>query len=325
MTRRRMLISGIGKRNHVLRLLADECALNGVELIGCDASTLAPARAELIRFEQLPLVNEPDFGQRFSKLLAQHEVAGFLTLIDPEITVLGELSAQGQIGDATFLHPPIETADVCEDKFAFFEWMQAHDISTVPTSLSPPTTYPYIRKDRRGSRGSGFRVFDSAEAALGAVEDQGSESIYQPFHAGKHYCVDAYFSVHSGQLVDLCAKEVLAKQDGESYLLKSVKRDPFTEMLREIGRDLPMRGIVNFDIYDDGSGPTLMEINCRIGGNYPVAHAVGTNLLAHLLREMVDGVTVSASFSDYTEGAYVSKYIGFSDPYGHIWRGADQA
>ena len=318
MTATRLLISGIGKRNHVLRLLADECALNGVELIGCDASTLAPARAELIRFERVPLADEPDFGQSYASMLARYDVAGFLTLIDPEITVLGELSARGDLGDARFLHPPIESSSVCEDKFAFFETMTAHMISTVPTSLSPPATYPFIRKDRRGSRSSGFRVFDSPESARDASGGDGSEFVFQPFNAGKHFCVDAYFSVHSGRLVDMCAKEVLAKQDGESYLLKSVPRHPFVEMLQEIGRDLPMRGIVNFDIYDDGSGPTLMEINCRIGGNYPAAHAVGANLLAHLLREVVEGEITGESFSDYTEGSYVSKFIGFSVPYGHL-------
>ena len=217
MTRRRMLISGIGKRNHVLRLLADECALNGVELIGCDASTLAPARAELIRFEQLPLVNEPDFGQRFSKLLAQHEVAGFLTLIDPEITVLSELSAQGQIGDATFLHPPIETARVCEDKFAFFEWMQAHDIRTIPTSLSPPPTFPHIRKDRRGS-----------EAAASASSAHPTEMAYECGRRERRVHLPALLRgsalLRGRLLLDLFrqAREplrqgVLAKQEGESY------------------------------------------------------------------------------------------------------------
>ena len=318
MTVTRLLISGIGKRNHVLRLLADECALNGVELIGCDASTLAPARAELIRFEKLHLADEPDFGRSYASLLARYEVAGFLTLIDPEITVLGELSARGDLGDSVFLHPPIETSSVCEDKFAFFEWMRAHEIDTVPTSLTPPSTYPFIRKDRRGSRSSGFRVFDSPGSAGDALDEEGSEFVFQPFNAGQHFCVDAYFSVHSGQLVDMCAKEVLAKQDGESYLLKSVPRHPFVEMLRKIGREMPMRGIVNFDIYDDGSGPTLMEINCRIGGNYPAAHAVGANLLSHLMREVVEGEMTGESFSNYTEGSYVSKFIGFSDPYGHL-------
>ena len=61
MTSAGVLVSGIGKRNHVLRLLADECAQRGVELIGGDASPLAPARVEIPRFEQLPFACEARF------------------------------------------------------------------------------------------------------------------------------------------------------------------------------------------------------------------------------------------------------------------------
>lgn len=316
MTVPRVLISGIGKRNHLLHLLAHECAVNHVELIGCDASPLAPARDELLRFEQLPFAGDHVFGQRYSQLLVQYEVAAYLTLIDPEITILGELASQGTLGEALFLHPFAETARVCEDKFAFYERMEAHGIPTVPTFLSPPQTYPHIRKDRRGSRSSGFRVFHSPiDSRSSGDAESDAEYIYQPFCAGQHYCVDAYFSVHSGALVDFCVKEVLNKQDGESYLLRSVSRARFIDLLRQVGQELPLRGIVNLDVYDDGNGVTLMEINCRIGGNYPASHAVGANLLRHLMREVVDGIAVSEAFSEYAVGMFVSKFIGFSDPY----------
>ncbi|MGH3457733.1 ATP-grasp domain-containing protein [Aeromicrobium sp.] len=317
MTVPRLLISGIGKRNETLRLLARECATHGVEIVGCDASPLAPARAEVIRFERLPLAGDGDFGRHYAQLLAENDVTAYLSLVDPEITVLGELAANGELGDALFLHPDAETARVCEDKFAFFERMQTHGISTVPTSLSPPDAYPYIRKDRRGSRSSGFRLVDKPSRAV-ENQEPGAEYVFQPFHAGRHYCVDVYFSVHSGALVDLCAKEVLAKQDGESFLLRSVPPDPFIDLVRQVGQDLPMRGIVNFDVYDDGTGPTLMEVNCRIGGNYPAAHAMGANLLRHLMAEAFDGKAVDESFSDYTVDTYVSKFIGFSDPYAQL-------
>ena len=91
-------------------------------------------------------------------------------------------------------------------------------------------------------------------------------------------------------------------------------RDQFVDLVHQVGQKLRLRGVVNFDIYGDDDGPTLMEINCRIGGNYPAAHAVGANLLRHLVREVVDG-EAKEDFSGYDVDVYVSKFIGFTAPY----------
>lgn len=311
MTKPTVMISGIGKRNQTLRLLVEECALRNIDVIGCDASSLAPARAELQRFEQLPMAHDEEFVRRYSKVVSKHEPVGLLTLVDPEIAVIGDLASKGELEGAMLLHPDADTARLCEDKFALYEQMTARGVATVPTFLGPLTTYPYIRKHRRGSRSSGFTVVGSPEDArpVDSVED-----VYQPFHDGQHYCVDAYFSVHSGALVDFCVKEVLVKQRGESHLLRSVPRDQFIDLVRHVGRELPLRGVVNFDVYGGDDGPTLMEINCRIGGNYPAAHAVGANLLRHLVGEVVAG-EAKEDFSSYDVDVYVSKFIGFTAPY----------
>jgi carbamoyl-phosphate synthase large subunit len=306
-----ILISGIGKRNETLRLLVEECALHNVDVIGSDASAHPPARAVLQRFEQLPMADDDDFGRHYSQIVAENEVAALLTLVDPEIAVIGDLSSNGELPGAMLLHPDAETARMCEDKFALHEELTTRGVAVVPTYLDPLTTYPHIRKHRRGSRSSGFAVVGSPEDAPPV---DGGEYVFQPFHRGQHYCVDAYFSVRSGALVDFCAKEVLAKQHGESHLLRSVPRDQFVDLVRSVGQELALRGIVNFDVYGDDDGPTLMEINCRIGGNYPAAHAIGANLLRHLVREVIDG-EAKEDFSNYDVDRYVSKFIGFTAPY----------
>ena len=257
------------------------------------------------------MADDDDFGRRYSQIVAENEVVALLTLVDPEIAAIGDLASNGELAGATFLHPDAETARLCEDKFALHEQLTARGVAVVPTYLDPLTTYPYIRKHRRGSRSSGFAVVGSPEDAPPV---DSAEYVYQPFHGGPHYCVDAYFSVHSGALVDFCVKEVLVKQRGESHLLRSVPRDQFVDLIHQVGQELPLRGVVNFDVYGRDDGLTLMEINCRIGGNYPVAHAVGANLLRHLVSEVVDG-EAKEDFSGYAVDVYVSKFIGFTAPY----------
>src|SRR5690606_2307770 len=125
-------------------------------------------------------------------------------------------------------------------------------------------------------------------------------------------CVDAYFSIASGRLIDLCAKEVLNKANGESYLLRSVAAERFVEIVTAVAEAIPLRGIVNLDIYDDGE-LRVMEVNCRVGGNYPASHAFGCNLLRRLVDGVADGDTADRlDMSTVSLGAHVAKYFEFS-------------
>ena len=211
----RLLVSGVGKRNQLLRLLAEECSQVGMQLVGCDASPLAPARSETPYFEEVPLARDSEFGDRYRSLIEEYDVTGFLSLIDPEIPILSELATLGALGQAVSAHPGPEIATICEDKFAFHETMKELDIPSVPTSLEPVFDPPYIRKDRSGSASSGFRVLTEAAVFDTTLESGSGEPIYQPFCEGQHYCVDAYFSCFTGELIDFCVKEVLSKQAGE--------------------------------------------------------------------------------------------------------------
>lgn len=59
----------------------------------------------------------------------------------------------------------------------------------------------------------------------------------------------------------------------------------------------------------------LVEINCRIGGNYPVSHSTGCNLLQYMFKELIDGAPVPQTLSKYQENKIVVKYFDFSPPF----------
>ena len=149
-------------------------------------------------------------------------------------------------------------------------------------------------------------------AGIDAASDSDA-FIYQPFCGGAHYCVDAYFSLHDGHLVDVCAKQILEKSKGESFLLKSVVADGFVDMLNRVCKIIPLKGIVNFDFLDDAGTIKMLEINCRIGGNYPATHAMGCNFIEHMLNELMSGEPISGmAQSAYLPEQLVAKYFGFT-------------
>ncbi|WP_168694263.1 ATP-grasp domain-containing protein [Sphingomonas flavalba] len=317
MTTRPLLVSGIGKRNALLRLLKQECALYGMDVLGCDAAPFPPARVEVDHFEVVPLASDSAFVAAFAAILERYAPLAHMTLIDPEIPLLGGLERDGACGGSLLLHPVEDTARLCEDKYAFYDFLTENALPGVPTFLAPPAQFPFIRKDRRGSAASGFHVFHApADLAPHFEQNHDPRYIFQPFCAGTHYCIDAYYALADGTLVDCCVKEVLSKKDGESYLLRAAVRDPFVDLLRQIGSTLPLRGIVNLDIYLDDGVLKIMEINCRIGGNYPASYAFGCNLLAHMLADIHGEAPAPAySPSSYIVGGYISKYFAFTDVY----------
>ena len=313
-----VLVSGIGKRNALLGLLRDEFNSKGLDLAGADAAANPPARIGIRPFFQLPKATDRGFERGLVDALLACDARAYLTLIDPEITAAGLISESGRLGNALFAHPSFRTASLCEDKLAFSDTMKRAGVSCIESHQAPLAAFPQICKDRRGSAASGFEVLKETEdlkQALALQKARGADLIFQKYCDGAHYCIDAYFSLHTQQLVDWCAKKVLNKQAGESYLLKSERPDRFEAIIRKVAAELPMRGMVNFDVYDDAGQLSVMEVNCRIGGNYPASHAFGCNLLRHLAGEIADATYV-ANFnpSDYKANQVVAMYFEFTNP-----------
>lgn len=307
-------MTGIGKRNHLLKLLTYECDRYGIDLLGADADPTPPAGAELGSSHILPRADRMDFPAAYMSLCKELAIDAAMTLIDPEIPVIAGLHEAGGLPGTRFLHPGHDVDLLCEDKYVFASTLADLGIPTVATSLEPLSGGPYIRKERRGSAASGFRYFEAAGDDL-SDDSAGAEFVYQPFISGQHYCLDVYYSLTDGSLLDFAVKAVHAKGGGESYLLESVSRDRFCDLVAQVGEAIPMGGIVNFDVYDTPDGLVLMEINCRIGGNYPAAHAVGVNLLERMLNDAFDlGLSISEQHA-YRPGRMVSKFIAFTEPY----------
>ena len=225
--------------------------------------------------------------------------------------MLGMLEQKGTLS-SQLLNSTYSTAIICEDKLLLFKTLNDCGIGEMPTSTSPEFNYPYICKDRFGSGASGFLVITNDDAVK--VANEGEVLVYQPYCSGEHFCIDAYYSIWTGRLIDLCVKEVLYKCNGESYTLRSHSPNKFIDLLNQVGAALPLRGIVNLDIYRYEDKLVVMDINCRIGGNYPASHSFGCNLIQPMLTELITRKPSKAQYSNYPTGHIISKFIAFTQP-----------
>lgn len=309
---KRLLISGIGKRNYLLSLLKAECSNLGIKIVGADANLFPPARVEVDEFCQLPYASDPSFIERYKEVISQYNIDAGITLIDPEITIISNAQERGELGSFNFLHPTYQSAILCEDKLDFAKKLKSRGIGHVSSFETPPDIDIFISKDRYGSAASGFFVHKNNSFV---PTDRNDNIIYQPFISGIHYCVDAYFDLATSNLRDICVKEVLDKSSGESFLVKSVNPSPFLEICYDINDTIPLRGIVNLDIYEHDGQYLCMEVNCRIGGNYPASHGFGVNLIRHLLKDSIGAGTQLTGATQYEQGLFVGKYYAFTEPF----------
>jgi carbamoyl-phosphate synthase large subunit len=305
----KVLVSGIGKRNALIKLLKSIARNFDIDLVGGDASDFPPARFEVDQFIVLSSAYQENFVDDYTSKSRDNKIDACITLIDPEIPRISEIE---EFSTIRVFHPSKNTSLLCEDKFEFFCAAENAGISTIKTMLEPPDCYPFIRKDRLGSAASGFAVYVDRKSYDDS--DKSGNYIYQPYCSGRHFCVDAYVSYYSGKLIDLCIKEVLNKRNGESFLLKSIISEEIVCFIDKICQWLPLRGIVNFDIYDDCGELRVMEINCRIGGNYPASHAFGCDLLSLFCSEISSSVACNPKYSKYKPDQLVAKYFEFSSP-----------
>ena len=308
----RIIVSGIGKRNILLKIFREECQKLYIDVVGLDSSPYPPAKIEVNRFFKIPNAKDKFFLRSYSENVKNS--LGFLSIIDPEIPLLSKAYDKNLFDCKYFFHPRTSSIDIVTDKYLMYELFIRQDIPTIPTSLRPEFNTPFIVKDRKGSCSSGFKIFKDNNLSIRNYPVE-KDKIYQPFCDGKHFCIDAYYSIHTSKLVDLCAKEVINKNSGETYLMKSISPLPFISLLSKMSQTLPLRGIVNLDIYEFNGVLSIMEINPRIGGNYPGSHNFGVNLISKLLEETLDlKIYDDIYLTSYPEEKYIYKYLSFSDP-----------
>ncbi len=305
-----IIVFGIGRRNHLIELIKDECHKRNIDLIGCDASPYAAARSIVDGFYQVPYASDASYLTACESLVRRLTPLMYLTIIDPEVSALGQITTGNPNLTSIYGNTEMKSALLCEDKLNFYKYLKSRNVSVVETSETPVFNIPFIEKDRKGSCGSNF-VIHKDNANIAQIEGR----IFQPLINGQHYCIDAYFDLFSGELIELCAKEVIEKRNGETYVAKIVNRDQFTDLIQSASNAISFKGIVNFDIWKHQDELIIMEINARIGGNYPMSHMTGCNLVGLLLDQLI-GDKCPKKFSlkvgegdIYSKSFYVNKII----------------
>lgn len=311
----KILICSAGRRAALIQLFK-ESAGSTLEMIAIDNDCYAPALQMADKCFQVPLIADERYIPLLIDICKKENICAIFTMIDPEIELLA-LHRQlfDNIGIRLFV-PSLSTAQLCFDKFVFYEYLTEHDISTVLTFDSIAffaqafeegvINFPVFVKPRKGSASVGARtVFSMDELEMASKLDP--TLIIQEYMDCDDVDVDAYVDAVSGETVRIFSKLKLETRIGGASKTVSFHDKNLDEFVVRINKLFSFVGPINMDFFRKDGKYYISEINPRFGGGYLHAHGAGVNFI-DLIVSNIQGLPNDIVWGEYPEGHVMMMY-----------------
>ncbi|TKA90995.1 ATP-grasp domain-containing protein [Halopseudomonas bauzanensis] len=295
-----VLLTCAGRR-HYLASYFQEVLSGFGKVIGTDMDLSAPALQACDVAVKVPGVFAENYLDTLKEVVVRENINMVFSLNDLEVGLLSENRTQFEKETgATVYVPPVDTLEICADKWLTYRFAREIGIETPATYLTVEdataalaageVSYPLIVKPRWGSASIGLFVVGSPEelasgftqchraVTSSALAALGSESpvIIQEVIQGPEYGVDLLYGKNDN-FIGFAAKKKLAMRAGETDKAVTVAPELFEELAAKIASVLPHRGNLDCDFLEREGRFYLLEFNPRFGGGYPFTHLAGAN------------------------------------------------
>jgi carbamoyl-phosphate synthase large subunit len=285
-----ILITSSGRRVELWNLFEQAIAEEGLQwrVIGADAASASATAIAKGPVFQVPRVLSADFHPAVKDLVEREHVKLIVPTIDTEL----EFLAATDFGVAKAVSSPATVA-ICRDKLETSRFAASCGIPVAETHLVPD--YPdsgdarWVLKPRFGSSSIGVHLgITVAVAESIARGDTQTPYILQRQLRGEEYTVN-FFVNRAGRCTTAVPHRRLVTRSGE-VSQGIVVREPRLEALtRQLAEALPgaYAACCAQFIDDEDIGFSLIELNARFGGGYPLAHRAGARFPQRLVRDVL--------------------------------------
>ena len=289
-----LLLSSAGRRVEVIRHFREDAEQLGLdlEIVATDMDAAwCPACHTADAYYQIAPADTPEFIEQTLSICAKHGVDFILPTIDIELEPLARHRAEFREQGADVVISSLDTVRLARDKLQTTSVLDAHGVpvprGAVPSEIiASPSDWPgpLIAKPRGGWSSLGLcRVESASELSSEFMTD---DYIVQELLEGDEYTINLYFD-RSGHLV--CAiphirREVRAGEVSKGVTRRHEELDAISKALEE-ALDGPRGPLCIQAIITPDGRIGVFEINARIGGGYPLAHAAGAQFTKWMLEE----------------------------------------
>jgi carbamoyl-phosphate synthase large subunit len=342
-----VLITCAGRRSYEIAAFKDAVGSGG-RVLACDADPNAPAIRLADEAFVVPRIEAADYVDELLTLCGQHEIGMVVPAFEPELPVLAARRADFDALGTTLLVSAPEVIATCYDKVKTAAFLADCGVRSPRTYLSLEGAlaalrggelgYPVMVKPRFGVSSIGNHFADDEEElgffvrqcrkriatsflASSSSADPDTAVLIQEAIDGEEYGLDIVNDL-DGRYACTFVKRKLRMRAGQTDRASTVA-DPRLEALGAlIGRGLGHRGILDCDLFVDGEGECVIDLNPRFGGGYPFSHLAGANVPAALIA-WAQGREPDPAWLRVTANVTIARYDQFlvaaraSDPEEH--------
>lgn len=291
-----VLLSSVGRRSQLVANFRQALREIGVlgRVLGVDAAPkTAPAAYLVDKCFAVRRCCDLGFIDEVMRVAIEEDVCLIVPTIDTELLLYSE-SRQRFLDHGIMVvvsDPP--TIRIACDKVATHRWL-AENGFPAPRQATPDEVlrnsaewkFPLILKPRSGSASAGVFIVETRDA-LRELSEGKQALIVQEIAHGDEYTVNVF--VNNGRCVCAVPHRRLETRGGEVSKGITVRNERLMQLAAAIAERLPgARGPLNIQCFVEESGNiTVIEINARFGGGFPLANRAGAKFPLWLLEQVL--------------------------------------
>ncbi|QOW61704.1 ATP-grasp domain-containing protein [Treponema pedis] len=262
-------------------------------------------------------IEDPAYIDCVLSICKREHINAITTLIDPEISILAKhRDLFEELGIHVFT-PDKQTADICFNKFLFFEYLTECKIDTVRTFRNIASfrqsynekkiDFPVFIKPISGSGSVGARKVLSMSELEWLCYEKAYDYIIQEFMDAEDIDADVYVDYYTNQAVSAFSKRKLETRIGGANKTISFKDDKLFKTIQNVVSKFKFYGTIDIDFFYKDGIYYVSEINPRFGGGYLHPYGVGLDFF-NMMFNNINGKKNIPVFGNYEDGSIMMMY-----------------
>ena len=310
-----ILLLSAGTRNLIVRYFKSAVDEGG-RVIATDMQRYAPALYEADAHYIVPRISDKNYIDTILDICRKEKVDAALSLIDPELSLLAEHTAEFEEIGVKIIGSSHELCELSFDKIAMYRWLCEHGYRCALSYDNMADfrrdydagriAFPVVVKPIYGSASIDVKEVEDMET-LELMFSHHKDMMIQQLLKGDEIGADAYIDMLSGELVSLFTKKKILMRAGETDKAVSFRNEALYRYIEQFCADSGFRGQIDIDLFRCDGEYYISEVNPRFGGGYPHAYACGCDHMK-LIVNNVKGETNPRQPYSYEEGLYMMKF-----------------
>jgi len=274
-----------------------------------DVNPLSPAVHVADRAWAVPLSTDPAYIDALLAICDEDEIGLLVPTIDDELSVVSAAAPRFEAIGTRVAVSPVETTDICNDKYRTAERLQAHGVCAATTWLphqrAEMPAPPVFVKPRTGRGGIGAFAARTVRE-LDFFVDYVADPVVQEYLDGPEFTIDLFCDFR-GRPIAAVPRERVVIRAGVIDRGRTVWDRALLDLAVDCANALAFRGPVNIQCRRVDGRPVVFEINPRFSGGIPLTIAAGADF-PRLLVDLALGRPVAPALGRFEHGLWMTSY-----------------